>query len=188
MCKLWIAIKWLSLQAFLVVFLLTFMLTRTNWNTAPRKRVMFVSHNIAGSPQTPPLACPWKTSLRLKKVDNARTELRLVCVIIVAMATQQYVSFYCCWHGCRAQQHENATVALFPSCRMFPSAPNNNSCYVLCGRVYYCLCVPAFESHLFSTVLWHLWPVWQYHIFPHNIKCVLLCSLQLFPGTFLSYI
>ena len=41
----------------------------------PEKAGHIFSYNSAGSPQTPPLACPWLTSLRLKKVDSAHTEL-----------------------------------------------------------------------------------------------------------------
>jgi hypothetical protein len=72
----------------------------------------------------------------ISTIENSRqctygVKLRLVRLAIFAMATQQYVPFYCCRHGCRAQRHENAKMALLSSYRMFRTAPNNNNCYVL---------------------------------------------------------
>ena len=63
---------------------------------------------------------------------------------------------------------------------------------ILSVCLYSCLSHPECESHLFCVTLYcHLWPVWLYHIFPHdlmtrfsgekllNVECVcfdFLCS------------
>jgi len=63
------------------------MLILMNWNTAARKRVMFVSYNSADSPQTPPLACSWQTSHHLHhKHQGVDPLIRCVSRVTTALA------------------------------------------------------------------------------------------------------
>ena len=77
---------------------------------------------------------------------------------------------YCFWRSCTCQQyksvqcyHENVPLA---SLRTFVELQNIRIKWVC---LYSYLSYPARTSHLFCAVLYYLWPVWLYRIFPHYL-------------------